>query len=50
LDADALKGHFLNLVVDENLRARVAQKTEALRNVIVALAFGSLATSQAETR
>jgi His-Xaa-Ser system protein HxsD len=50
LSADVLKTHFLNLVVDENLRARVFQKTEALRNVILALAFGSLAASQTEPR
>ncbi len=34
------------LVADENLRARVAEKTEGVRNVILALAFGSLAASQ----
>ena len=50
LSADVLKSHFLSLVIDENLRARVSQKTEGLRNVIVALAFGSLATSQTEQR
>jgi His-Xaa-Ser system protein HxsD len=50
LSADVLKSDFLSLVVDENLRARVSRKTEALRNVIVALAFGSLATSQTEPR
>jgi His-Xaa-Ser system protein HxsD len=48
LSADALKSHFLNLVVDENMRARVFQKTEGIRNVILALAFGSLAASQTE--
>jgi His-Xaa-Ser system protein HxsD len=42
---DALKSHFLYLVTDENLRARLAQKTEGMRNVILALAFGSLAGS-----
>ena len=42
---DALKSHFLYLVTDENLRARVAKKTEGIRNVILALAFGSLADS-----
>lgn len=45
-DPDDLRERFLNLVVDENLRARVAEKTEGLRNVILALAFGSLAASQ----
>ena len=42
----ALKERFLNLVADENLRARVAEKTEGVRNVILALAFGSLAATQ----
>jgi His-Xaa-Ser system protein HxsD len=42
---DALKSHFLYLVTDENLRARLAEKTEGIRNVILALAFGSLAGS-----
>jgi His-Xaa-Ser system protein HxsD len=43
---DDLREVFLNLVADENLRARVAEKTEGMRNVILALAFGSLATSE----
>jgi His-Xaa-Ser system protein HxsD len=46
LSSDDLKERFLNLVVDENLRTRVADKTEGLRNVILALAFGSLAATQ----
>jgi His-Xaa-Ser system protein HxsD len=46
LSIDDLKERFLNLVADENLRARVAEKTEGVRNVILALAFGSLAASQ----
>ena len=46
LSADDLKERFLNLVTDENLRTRVAEKTEGVRNVILALAFGSLAASQ----
>lgn len=45
-DADSLKVRFLDLVTDENLRARVAAKTDGVRNVILALAFGSLAASQ----
>jgi His-Xaa-Ser system protein HxsD len=43
---DDLRESFLNLVVDENLRNRVAEKTEGVRNVILALAFGSLAADQ----
>jgi His-Xaa-Ser system protein HxsD len=46
LSAGDLKERFLNLVTDENLRARVAEKTEGVRNVILALAFGSLAATQ----
>jgi His-Xaa-Ser system protein HxsD len=46
-DADKLKARFLDLVTDENLRLRVAEKTAGIRNVILALAFGSLAADQA---
>jgi His-Xaa-Ser system protein HxsD len=46
LTPDELRERFLNLVVDENLRARVAEKTDGVRNVILALAFGSLAAQQ----
>jgi His-Xaa-Ser system protein HxsD len=46
LNSDDLKERFLNLVTDENVRARVAEKTEGVRNVILALAFGSLAAPQ----
>ena len=46
LSADDLKERFLNLVTDENLRTRVAEKTDGVRNVILALAFGSLAANQ----
>jgi His-Xaa-Ser system protein HxsD len=48
LNADSLTVQFFNLVADENLRARVAEKTDGVRNVILALAFGSLAASQKE--
>jgi His-Xaa-Ser system protein HxsD len=44
-----LRERFLNLVSDENLRSRVAEKTEGVRNVILALAFGSLAADQKNT-
>src|ERR1700676_2570772 len=47
-NTDSLKVQFLHLVADENLRARVAEKTNGIRNVILALAFGSLAASQKE--
>jgi His-Xaa-Ser system protein HxsD len=45
-DLEALRTHFLELVTDENLRERVAARTDGVRNVILALAFGSLASSQ----
>jgi hypothetical protein len=45
-DTEALKSHFLDLVTDENLRERIAARTEGLRNVILSLAFGSLANTQ----
>jgi His-Xaa-Ser system protein HxsD len=47
-DLEALRTHFLDLVTDENLRERVAARTDGVRNVILALAFGSLASSQNE--
>jgi His-Xaa-Ser system protein HxsD len=43
---DALRERFLDLVTDENIRLRIAEKTEGIRNVILALAFGALASSQ----
>lgn len=43
LGDDQLRSHFLNLVTDENLREKVRRETDRLRDVIVALAFGSLA-------
>ena len=46
LTSDELRERFLNLVADENLRARVAERTEGVRNVILALAFGALAANQ----
>ncbi|MGA2057997.1 MAG: hypothetical protein ABSG88_22165 [Bradyrhizobium sp.] len=49
LSGDDLRERFLNLVSDENLRIRVAEKTEGVRNVILALAFGSLAADQKNT-
>ena len=43
---DELRTYFLNLVTDENLRAKVSRDTDRLRDVIVALAFGSLAEEE----
>ena len=43
LDDDALKSTFMDLVTDENLRESLAVRTEPVRNLILSLAFGSLA-------
>lgn len=43
---DELRTYFLNLVTEENLRAKVSRDTDRLRDVIVALAFGSLAEEE----
>ena len=42
-DLDAVRAQFIDLVTDENLRERLAAKTEPVRNLILSLAFGSLA-------
>ena len=41
-----LRTHFLNFVTDENLREKLASETGRTRDVIVALAFGSLAAAE----
>jgi len=43
-----LREHFLDLVTDENLREKVAAETSGVRDVILALAFGALATDREE--
>jgi His-Xaa-Ser system protein HxsD len=43
---DELRARFIDLVTDENLRERVAAKTDRVRDVILALAFGSIASEQ----
>jgi His-Xaa-Ser system protein HxsD len=45
---EALRERFLNFVADENLRVRVNERTDGVRNVILALAFGALARSHDE--
>ena len=45
---DDLRVRFMNFVTDENLRVRVAERTDGARNVILALAFGSLAATQSK--
>jgi His-Xaa-Ser system protein HxsD len=42
----ALKTKFLDFVTDENLRHRISRDTDGVRNVILALAFGSLARTR----
>jgi His-Xaa-Ser system protein HxsD len=46
LDCETLRAHFLDLVTDEHLRELIAARTEGVRNVILSLAFGSLANAQ----
>lgn len=43
-DPKFIRLHFIDLVTDENLRERIATKTEPVRNLILSLAFGSLAS------
>lgn len=42
-DEAVLRNKFLNLVTDENLREKIAVETSPVRDIILALAFGSLA-------
>jgi His-Xaa-Ser system protein HxsD len=46
---EAVRGRFLDLVTDENLREKVAAQTAPLRDVIVALAFGAIARERDES-
>lgn len=43
LDHESLKLRFTQVVTDENVRHRMAERMQGTRNVILALAFGSLA-------
>ena len=47
-EAETLKRTFLELVADENLREVINEKTEGVRNLILSLAFGSLAAQQSD--
>jgi His-Xaa-Ser system protein HxsD len=42
-DDTLLRSKFLDLVTDENLREKISAATDPVRDVILALAFGSLA-------
>lgn len=44
IDGEALRMRFLDFVTDESLRARLADKVEPVRNLILSLAFGALAS------
>jgi His-Xaa-Ser system protein HxsD len=43
-DGEPVRLRFLDCVTDENLRERLAIRTEPVRNLILSLAFGALAT------
>jgi His-Xaa-Ser system protein HxsD len=43
---EGLRDQFLDLVTDENLREKVTKETSGVRDVILALAFGALATQR----
>ncbi len=43
-DAESIRCRFLDCVTDENVREQIAAKTEPVRNLILSLAFGSLAS------
>lgn len=43
-DPNSLRLRFIDLVTDECLRERLAAKTEPVRNLILSLAFGALAS------
>ena len=43
-----LRSRFLDLVTDQNLRAKIGRETERTRDLIVALAFGALAADSTD--
>lgn len=48
VDLESIRDHFLDLVTDESVREGLRKKTEPLRNMILSLAFGSLAGPPAD--
>lgn len=46
LGSVGLRIRFLDLVADENVRENISAKTEPVRNLILSLAFGSLASDK----
>jgi His-Xaa-Ser system protein HxsD len=49
IEPDTLRARFLELVTDENVREGLRGKTEPVRNLILSLAFGSLAAKSQDT-
>jgi His-Xaa-Ser system protein HxsD len=49
LDSENLRSRFLDLVTDENVREGLRARTEPVRNLILSLAFGSLASQSQDT-
>lgn len=45
-NVESIRVRFLDCVTDENLRQTLAAKTEPVRNLILSLAFGALASNQ----
>jgi His-Xaa-Ser system protein HxsD len=45
-DVNEIKRQFIQLVTDENLREAMRGRTEPMRNLILSLAFGSLAAKE----
>ena len=44
---DAIRSRFVDLATDERLRESLSKRTDPVRNLILSLAFGSLATEPA---
>jgi His-Xaa-Ser system protein HxsD len=49
-DAENVRSRFLDLVIDENVREGLRARTEPVRNLILSLAFGSLAAQSPDKR
>lgn len=49
VDLKVLRTRFIDCVTDESLRERLAARTEPVRNLILSLAFGSLAEQAKES-
>ena len=47
-NVDELGQRFMATVVDENVREQISRRTEPVRNLILSLAFGSLAHPMSE--